>query len=88
MAITKTTKVERVEVYAPQDLTADDTANAKHEMVMAVYLDTIDDSEDADLPILHTRIKTFQKFKEDGGALTDYAGEDTLVKAVCAAVWA
>ena len=88
MAITKTSKIERVEVYAPSDLTAADNTNAKHEMVMAVYVDTIDDEGDNDLPIIHNRIKPLHKFVADGGALTDYDNEDALVKAICAAVWA
>ena len=57
MAITKTTKVQRMEVYPPADTTAEDSANAKHETVMVVYEDTLDDSEDADLPVTATRVK-------------------------------
>ena len=48
MAITKTTAVQRLEVYPPADSTAADTANAKHETMMVVYEDTLDDSADAD----------------------------------------
>ena len=87
MAITKTTKVQRIEVYPPADTSAADTANAKHETVMVVYHDTLDDSGDADLPVVATRVKHLSKFVEDGGAATGYATEDTLVKDICAKIW-
>lgn len=87
MAITKTTVVQRIEVYPLTDLSAEDTANTKHPSVMAVYNDTLDDSEDADLPVTATRAKYINKFVEDGGAATDYSSEDALVQAVCTAIW-
>ena len=87
MAITKTTKVERIEVYPPADSSAADSANAKHESVMVVYNDTLDDSSDADLPVTATRVKHLYKFVEDGGAATDVSGEDALVQTVCGAIW-
>lgn len=88
MAITKTTKVQRVEVYPPTDTSADDTANAKHETLMVVYEDTLDDTEDADLPVTATRVKHLSKFVEDGGAATSTSGEDALVQTICTAIWA
>ena len=88
MAITKTTKVQRIEVYPPADSSAADSANAKHETVMVVYEDTLDDSADADLPVTAIRVKYLHKFVEDGGAATDYSGEDALVQTVCGAIWA
>jgi len=88
MAITKTTAVQRLEIYPVADSSADDTANAKHESVMVVYEDTLDDSEDADLPVTATRVKHLYKFVEDGGEATDYSGEDALVQTVCGAIWA
>ena len=45
MAITKTTSVQRIEVYPPADSSADDTANAKHETLMVVYEDTLTDRD-------------------------------------------
>ena len=87
MAITKTTKVQRIEVYPPADSSAADTLNAKHETVMVVYEDTLDDSADADLPVTAVRVKHLSKFVEDGGAATGYASEDNLVKAVLDAIW-
>ena len=87
MAITKTTKVQRVEVYSPVNSSAASTTNDAHERVMVVYEDTLDDSADADLPVTATRVKHLSKFIEDGGAATDYSGEDTLVKSICTAIW-
>lgn len=87
MAITKTTTVQRCEVYPLQDSSAEDTANAKHPTVMVVYNDVIDDADDADLPVTATRVKHILKFVEDGGAATDVSGEDALVQTICTAIW-
>ena len=88
MAITKTTSIQRVEVYPPTDTSAEDTANAKHETLMVVYEDTLDDTEDADLPVTATRVKHLTKFVEDGGAATSTSEEDALVQTICTAIWA
>tara|TARA_Y100000592_G_C5253927_1_gene214130 strand:+ start:31 stop:297 length:267 start_codon:yes stop_codon:yes gene_type:complete len=88
MAITKVTKVGRIEVYPPIDSTAGATKMDAHEVVMVVYEDTLDDSEDADLPVTATRVKHLTKLQADDGAATDYSKEDALVKVVCAAIWA
>ena len=88
MAITKTTKVGRVEVYPAVDSTAASTTINAHETLMVVYEDTLDDSADADLPVTATRVKHLTKLVEDGGAATDYSGEDALVKSICDAIWA
>ena len=88
MAITKVTTVQRLEVYPAADTSAADTENAKHETVMVVYNDTLDDTGDADLPVTATRVKHLNKFVADGGAATDYSSEDSLVQTVCAAIWA
>ena len=87
MAITKTTKVQRIEVYPPADSSAADSTNAKHETVMVVYEDTLDDSADAELPVTATRVKHLSKWQEDGGSATVYTNEDNLVKAVLGAIW-
>mgnify|MGYP007077411171 CR=1 FL=1 len=87
MAITKVTNVQRLEVYPPADSSADDTANAKHETLMVVYEDTLDDSTDDDLPVTATRVKHLSKYQSDGGDATDYSGEDALVQTVCGAIW-
>jgi hypothetical protein len=87
MAITKTTTVQRCEVYPLQNSSADDTANSKHPSVMVVYNDVIDDADDADLPVTASRVKHIFKFVEDGGDATDVSGEDTLVQTICTAIW-
>lgn len=87
MAITKTTTVQRCEVYPLMDSSADDTANAKHPSVMVVYNDVIDDADDADLPVTATRVKHLNKFVEDEGEATDVSGEDALVQTICTAIW-
>jgi len=88
MAITKTTVVQRMEVYPAIDSTLATTKMDAHETVMVVYEDTLDDSGDADLPVTATRVKHITKLVEDDGAATDYSGENALVKTVCAAIWA
>ena len=87
MAITKTTTVQRCEVHPLMDSSAADTANAKFPSVMVVYNHSMDDPEDADLPIIATRVKHLNKFVEDGGSATDVSGEDALVQTVCGAIW-
>lgn len=87
MAITKTTAVQRVEVYPLVDSSAADSANAKHPTLMVVYEDTLDDSTDADLPVTATRVKHLQRYVEDGGSATDVTGEDQLVQDIAGALW-
>tara|TARA_B100000902_G_scaffold329433_1_gene325926 strand:+ start:303 stop:569 length:267 start_codon:yes stop_codon:yes gene_type:complete len=87
MAITKTTKVERMEVYPAIDSTLSAEKMEAHETVMVVYQDTLDDSEDADLPVTATRVKHITKLVQEGGSATDYSKEDALVKKVCATLW-
>ena len=87
MAITKTTTVQRCEVHPLMDSSAADTANAKFPSVMVVYNDSMDDPEDADLPIIATRVKHLNKFVVDDGDATDVSGEDALVQSVCGAIW-
>mgnify|MGYP003131795618 FL=1 len=87
MAITKTTAVQRIEVYPPMDTSAANSSNDKHERVMVVYEDTLDDSSDAELPVTATRVKHFKKYVSDGGSATDYSAENALVKTVCDAIW-
>ena len=99
MAITKTTKVQRCEVYAKADTDAEATVSAAWPTVMVVYEDMLDDSEDADLPVTATRVKHLEKFTitttEDSegnvtqsSAATVVTGEDALVQTICTAVWA
>ncbi len=87
MAITNVRTVQRCEVHPLQDSSAADTANAKHPSVMVAYNHTFDDSEDATLPVTTTKVVYLYKYVEDGGAATDYSGEDALVQTVCGAIW-
>ena len=88
MAITKTTSVQRLEVYPASNSSGDAAHNETHESVMVVYHDSFDDADDATLPVVSTRVKHLYKFVEDDGAATDYSGEDALVQSVCGAIWA
>ena len=98
MAITKTTTVERLEVYPLADSSAEDTSNAKYPTITVVYKDTLDDSEDADLPVTATRIKHLEKFTITHGTdsegnptecstATVVSNEDPLVRTICTALW-
>ena len=87
MAITKTTKVERIEVYPLKNGTAATDSNDKYPSIMVVYNDIIDDSEDSDLPVTATRVKYIYKFVSDGGAASSVSGEDALVQSVAGAIW-
>ena len=87
MAITKVTKVQRIEVYPAVDSTAGATKNDAWARMMVVYEDTLDDSADADLPVTATRVKNLTKLVADDGAATDYSGEDALVKSVADKLW-
>jgi len=98
MAITKTTRVQRCEVYPKSDADAEATVSAAWPTVMVVYEDMLDDTEDADLPVTATRVKHLTKFTithgtdSDGNptessAATVVTGEDQLVQDICGAVW-
>ena len=99
MAITKTTKVQRCEVYPKTDADAETTVSAAWPTLMVVYEDLLDDTEDADLPVTATRVKHLEKFTlthstdSEGvitttSAATVVTGEDALVQTICTAVWA
>ena len=98
MAITKTTRVQRCEVYPKSDASAEATVSAAWPTIMVVYEDVLDDSDDADLPVTATRVKHLEKFTithgtdSDGNptessAATVVTGEDALVQSICGAVW-
>ena len=98
MAITKTTRVQRTEVYRAMDSTAEATLSAAWPTVMVVYEDVLDDPDDAELPVTATRVKHLHKFTvthgtdDDGNptessAATVVTGEDALVQSICTAVW-
>ena len=82
MAITKTTTVQRVEVY-------DDTR------LMVVYTDVFDDPDDDQLPHTSQRVVHLSKMTsttdEEGNVTetpTDVSKHDALVQTIAAAVWA
>ena len=82
MAITKTTTVQRVEVY-------DDTR------LMVVYTDVVDDPDDDQLPHTSQRVVHLSKMTsttdEEGNVTetpTDVSKHDALVQTIAAAVWA
>ena len=98
MAITKTTRVQRCEVYPKADADAEATVSTAWPTLMVVYEDVLDDTEDADLPVTATRVKHLTKFTltttEDSegevtttSAATSVSGEDALVQTICTAVW-
>lgn len=82
MAITKTTTVQRVEVYPDNRL-------------MVVYNDLFDDPDDDQLPHESQRVvhltKMISTTAEDGTVTetaADVSGHDPLVQTIAAAVWA
>ena len=98
MAITKTTRVQRAEVYPKIDASAEATVSAAWPTLMIVYEDVLDDPDDAELPVTATRVKHLQKFTitygtdSDGNptessAATVVTGEDALVQTICTAIW-
>lgn len=88
MAITKTTSVQRIEVYPAVDSSAADTTNAGNPTVMCVYEDTLDDSTDADLPVTATRVKHLERYSDETNqTATVVTGEDQLVQDICGAIW-
>jgi len=88
MAITKTTSVQRVEVYTQSDADAADTLNSGNPTVMVVYEDTLDDSTDADLPVTATRVKHLNRYSDETNqTATVVTGEDQLVQDICGAIW-
>lgn len=99
MAISKTTRVQRAEVYPKTDADAEATVSAAWPTLMVVYEDVLDDPDDAELPVTATRVKHLQKFTithgtdSDGNptessAATVVTGEDALVQTICTAIWA
>ena len=98
MAITKTTTVQRCEVYPAHDSSAESTTSEAWPTVMVVYEDVLDDSEDADLPVTATRVKHLERFTithgtdsegnpTESSAATSVSGEDQLVQDICGAIW-
>lgn len=98
MAITKTTRVQRAEVYPKIDASAEATVSAAWPTLMIVYEDVLDDPDDVELPVTATRVKHLERFTitygtdSDGNptessAATVVTGEDALVQTICTAIW-
>lgn len=96
MAITKTTRVQRCEVYPKSSADAATTVSEAWPTLMVVYEDVLDDPDDAELPVSATRVKHLQKFtltpaETEGdpavSTATVVTGEDALVQSICTAVW-
>lgn len=98
MAISKTTAVQRVEVYPPADSSADAGTSNAWPTLMVVYEDVLDDPDDAELPVTATRVKHLGKFTitygtdsegnpTESSAATVVTGEDQLIQDICGAVW-
>jgi hypothetical protein len=88
MAIQHTRTVQRLEVYPGVEAPG----------IMVVYEYTFDDTEDAELPVVTTKVKHIDKFQlaaspvegEEAAEpeLTDISVEDDLVQTVANAIWA
>ena len=88
MAITKTTSVERVEVYPQANADAADTLNAGNPTLMIVYIDMMDDPDDDDLPQPLTRVKHLQRYSdEENATATVLTNEAQIVQDICGAIW-
>lgn len=88
MAITKTTSVQRVEVYPQSDADAADALNSGNPTVMVVYEDAMDDPDDNDLPVVATRVKHLDRYSDETNqTATVLTGEDQLVQDICGAIW-
>ena len=81
MAITKTTKLQRCEVYPAEDSTAESSSNVAWPSITAIYMDTID----ADLPVTLTRARSLFKWSDNTDTII--SGEDPLVQDLCSAAW-
>jgi hypothetical protein len=89
MALSKAENIVRVTVAMPTgeagDL-ADPSVIIESELI-------IDDPDDDTLPLRQTRRRNLDKWvmavvEGEDDVLTDVSGEDSMVQAICAAVWA
>jgi hypothetical protein len=91
MAILKTTKLHKCEVFPAKNSEAYALSNEAHCVVFAHYTDCLDDPDDADLPIRINRVKRITRLSEEEGSaegdLVDYSSESSEVVAICDSVW-
>ena len=91
MAINKTVTIERIEVYPPEDTTAENTNKAHeslHIVQTVVFTGTGQNSSDVDLPMSsHVSKLLYYYSDEANGTKTSLVGEDALVQTVGTAIW-
>jgi hypothetical protein len=86
MAITKVVKVREVRVYPATDSSAADSSNDKWPTLRVTKEFTLDDTGDAELPIVSQTRTALYRYNSDGSAY-DFASEDNLVKTIIGGVW-
>jgi len=91
MAINKTKTIERIEVFPPENTSAENT-NKAHESIVVVstitFTGTGQNASDVDLPMVQTTSKTLYYYSDEAnGTKTSVVGEDALVQTVANAIW-
>ena len=91
MAINKTVTIERIEVFPPENTSAENT-NKAHESIHVVstmtFTGTGQNSSDVDLPTSQSNSKTLYYYSDEAnGTKTSVVGEDALVQTVANAIW-
>ena len=87
MAITKTVKILQIRIYPAADSTAEDSSNAKWPSLQLIKEVTLDDTEDAELPVsTHVR-SVLNKYNLSDAKPYDFSNEDTLTQAILGAIW-
>ena len=87
MAITKTIELRKVNVFPKKDSSAPLTTNNGNPTIVVAEKITLDDTEDDDLPVIHSQTRTIYRYVADGGAATDISSEDSLVQTIAGAIW-
>ena len=87
MAITKTVRLDKAEVYEAYNSSAASSTNDGNATIIAYETIIVDDSSDDDLPLVQSRNRTIFRYVEDGGAATDISSENALVQTIAGAIW-
>tara|TARA_S200002703_G_scaffold81133_1_gene70015 strand:+ start:614 stop:880 length:267 start_codon:yes stop_codon:yes gene_type:complete len=87
MAITKTIEFRKANVFPKKDSSAASTTNDGNPIIVVAEKITLDDTEDDDLPVVHSQVRTIYRYVADGGAATDISSEDALVQTIAGAIW-
>jgi hypothetical protein len=85
MSITKTVKVQTIEVFPPVDDTAELTENSRWPTISVIYIDVFTDPDDLSMPIRNARSVSLCKYTNNEE--TDTSLEDTLVQNIAEAIW-